>query len=889
MKQKKTILGFAMIIHSLYSYAQQPDQEYNHCTLKTRWHSNMEVTPYPRPQLKRDNWINLNGQWEFAITDSADSKPIEYSGKINVPFPIESKLSGVSKKLNPNQSLWYKRYFNIPHQNGKYLLNFGAVDYEATVYLNGKEIGKHKGGYLPFTIDITNFIKNTNNELVVKVYDPTDTGPNPHGKQTLTPSNIYYTPSSGIWQTVWIENVPQSFISSIKTNPNIDNNTINLNINLNSDYKNKKLELTIYIINDGKIINSKSVLVSKGSNQSILSLSIPDAKLWSPEFPFIYDLKVILSENKKKIDEIDSYFGMRKITIQKDEKGMDRIFLNNKYTYNLGILDQGFWPDGLYTAPSDEALEYDIKAIKLMGFNTIRKHIKIEPERWYYYADKLGILVWQDFVNPPQQLPIGSKVEFENEIQETIEQLYNHPSIVLWTLFNEGWGAYDQERLTKFVKKIDSTRLINGHSGEMLYSDNLLRSQPHKPWMNSDIVDIHTYPFPRNTPNLPGKAKVIGEFGGIGVSTYGHQWNDMQGWGYVQANATELKEKYRQMTDSLKILETNGLSASIYTQPFDVEDEENGLISYDREIIKIPIDTLRALNKKLNPFAENTIYSNFHVAQDIDVNDNDNRFNELLAKYNNGNRDSALLRRLVLIATRQKKQDIVSKIGNDYIEILNDPYSFDNLRLIKYITKSPSDKGFRMFLEKSNQIDKILGNYTSSDVLKPIIKKFELPAFKFEPDKNYDWDKILKDVTNKYGEIGEEAALGRIMIEYSGLLQNKPDWEKFGKYYVLYFKKALKHPEYIINMLSWPIFKHINDPETLRFAATVVKYAIDNWDNSPNTIDTYANLLHKTQQTQKAIEWESKALEQIRGTKDEQTYAETLQKMKDNKPTWPQN
>ncbi|GEP89885.1 Glycosyl hydrolases family 2, TIM barrel domain [Chitinophaga terrae (ex Kim and Jung 2007)] len=882
---KKEVLFILMLVvtFSKSTYSQKEG-------MKTRWFGFVPSNDlYPRPQLQRSNWTNLNGKWQYVITDTLTTQPVFSKDSIIVPFPIESMLSGVQKTIYPNQLLWYRRVFTIDDTNESYLLNFGAVDYFSSVFINGKFVGSHSGGYLPFGFDISKFIHKGENEIIVKVADPTDTGVNPHGKQALYPENIYYTSSTGIWQTVWLEHVSRNHVRSIKTTPNIDEESVEININLTTTDRINNLKVQAVVRSGSLQIAKKTIAIVTGENESKFILNIPNARLWSPEDPHLYTLSVTLISNEKTLDNVESYFGMRKIDIQKDEKGMDRIFLNNRYTYNLGTLDQGFWPDGLYTAPSDDALSYDIKAIKQMGFNTIRKHIKVEPERWYYYADKLGILVWQDFVNPPHGLPEGSRAVFEKEIKETVDHLYNHPSIVTWVLFNEGWGAYDQKRLTKWIKIYDPSRLVNGHSGEMLFTDNHLRSMPNDPWVNSDMVDIHSYPFPRNTPSLPGKAKVIGEFGGIGVSVNNHEWNDMQGWGYVQVNARDLITQYRRMTDSLKYLERNGLSASIYTQPFDVEGEENGLITYDREIIKLPLDSIRLLNQILARPTREITEPNFFIAHNLDVNDNDGKFEELLVKYKNGDRDSSILRRLILTAYRQKNQELVTQIGKDFISCMSAPFSKSNLIFIKYITRTPQDTGFQLFLNNVEKIDLVMGKNVSRNTIKDILKKSVVPEYKIDTTRVYDWNKLEKDISEKYGEIGEETILGRIMIEYSGLLGNIPDWEKFGKYYVLYFQKALEHPEFNINAISWPLFEHVTDPTVLTFATKVVKYSIDNWDRSPEILDTYANLLHKTQQTQKAIEWESKALELTKGTRDEKLFAETLQKMKDNKPTWPQN
>jgi len=462
-------------------------------------------------------------------------------------------LSGVKRALKPNQNLWYRRTFTSPSggRGAKTLLHFGAVDWQSTIYLNGKEVGRHTGGYTEFTIDITGVLNAGTNELMVKVYDPTEQGIGPHGKQVLSPKDIYYTATSGIWQTVWLEPVPQNYISGLTITPDIDKGIVNVTVN--SAVK-SKVQLTL----EGKIIIGRS--------NEVTLVPVKDAKLWSPASPYLYDLNV-----KMEDDEVKSYFGMRKISIGKDDKGIDRIMLNNKPYYNLGTLDQGFWPDGLYTAPTDEALAFDIKAIKAMGFNTIRKHIKVEPARWYYWADKLGMLVWQDMVNPNQGLPEGSKPEFEKESAEILNQLHNNPSITTWVLFNEKWGQYDQQRLTEWIKKTDPSRIVNGHTGELLYVNEQLRSPSPNAYVSADMTDVHSYPYPMISIKQAGKAQVCGEFGGIGVFIPDHQWNTSSAWGYIQEKPAALKAKYTIMNQDLQLMENEGLSGSIYTQPFDVE------------------------------------------------------------------------------------------------------------------------------------------------------------------------------------------------------------------------------------------------------------------------------------------------------------------------------
>jgi len=890
--RKKNICLSLLTVAALNCYAQSTspisaNYKISPIHMQSRWAN--QVSPinalkeYPRPQLQRKHWLNLNGLWEYSITDATAPAPSTFEGNILVPYPIESALSGVQKNLMPNKCLWYKKHIIQPSikKDERTLINVGAIDWESTIFINSKMVGQHTGGYQSFSYDITDFLRPGSNEILIKVNDPSDQGTNPHGKQVLNPQNIYYTPSSGIWQTVWLETVPATHITHLKTTPNIDNGTLDVTVTTTGDTENISLEILTSV--NGKTISSDKV--EKIQTKENKKINIPNMRLWSPDDPFLYDLTLKLIRGNKVIDEVTSYFGMRKIDIQKDEKGTDRIFLNNKYTYNLGILDQGFWPEGLYTAPTDEALYFDIKTIKSMGFNTIRKHIKIEPERWYYHADKIGILIWQDFVNPPHGLPEGSKPIFEKEVQETIEQLYNHPSIITWVLFNERWGSYDQERLTKWIKKLDPSRIVDGHSGELLYVNNKLREPATSPWIGSDMTDVHSYPEPRNSPPQPNKARVVGEFGGIGVSVPGHEWDDMQGWGYIQVLPSELREKYIHMTDKLKELEAQGLSASIFTQPFDVEGEENGLLTYDREIIKIPINEIRNINRQMvNLTSGFSLDTNYLIASNIDTNDNDNRYKELLNEYEKGNRDSSFLRRLTLMSVRKKDQKSTTKIGNDFISGLTTPFSKENLMFMLKLTRTSQDKGFDLFLKHPEMVDAKLGENVAITKVNSIIEDEEIIPYKTTTP---DWDFIEKRVYNKYGEIGKTLVLGRRMLFYGMEAQTK-NWGNFSKYYMLYFERALTFPVYDNNNFSWLIYEHTNDPKILSFAATVMKYTIEKGDQSPEAYDTYAHLLHKLNKFNEAIQWEEQALRLGRGTPYEKIFAETLQKMKSGLPAWPQ-
>lgn len=590
---KHILVVVILSIIQLSSHANTPWQM-QPVALQTRWakdvHPGNVLPEYPRPQMVRNNWQNLNGLWEYAITDWDANKPAKFDGEILVPFPIESALSGVQKAFLPMQRLWYKRTIKKPDVKGnkRVLLHFGAVDWKATIYLNGKLIGSHLGGYQHFSFDITASLKDGANELVVSVFDPTNMGNNPHGKQTLRPKNILYTACSGIWQTVWMETVPPAYIDALHMTPDVDANCLELKVYTTGTSK----DYTVEAITTTSI---KTVSI-RGAPGTLLELPIDRAHLWSPDDPFLYNLTVRLLYKGEVVDTVYSYFGMRKIEVKKDSEGIPRLFLNNKYTYNLGVLDQGYWPEGNYTAPTDSALKFDVQTIKDMGFNTIRKHVKVEPDRWYYHCDKLGILVWQDMVTC-SGYNYYAAAAFESEIEASLQQLHNFPSIVMWVLFNEGWWSYDQQRLTEWMKNTDSSRIINGHSGE-----NLDEESPPAladKWISSQVTDIHRYPGPGMAPALPGKAMVLGEWGGVRASISGHQWSKSRSWGYLDVSPSQFSRQYDYMIRKLSRYEKAGLSGSIYTQPYDVESEENGLMTYDREVMKIPVDTLKKMNATL--------------------------------------------------------------------------------------------------------------------------------------------------------------------------------------------------------------------------------------------------------------------------------------------------
>ncbi len=563
--------------------------------LMTRWASDvdpeMPLPEYPRPAFKRENWENLNGIWQYAITLKNDPRPQKFDEYILVPFPIESALSGVAKRVTENDKIWYKRVFTVQDdwKEQRLLLHFEAVDWLAAVWLNGKKVGEHRGGYDPFSFEITDYIvKEGDQELIVSVWDPTDKGPQPRGKQVSEPKGIWYTPVSGIWQTVWLEPVPQSFIESIKITPDIDVESVGIYVHVSNAQTRDQIKVIAAGVDEsGKIIGS-------GAPNKEITFAVKNPRLWFPEDPYLYDIQIQLVREQEVIDKVDSYFGMRKIGLGKDEKGITRIMLNNRFVFQAGPLDQGFWPDGIYTAPTDEALRFDIEMTKKLGFNMLRKHVKIENRRFYYWCDKLGVLVWQDmpsgdeYIGPKDPDYVRTKESseiFEYELKEMIHTLYNHPSIIMWVPFNEGWGQYDTERIAKLVKDLDPSRVVNNASG---WTDRGV----------GDIYDVHSYPFPKSPQAEENRAIVIGEFGGLGLFMEGHTWQK-ENWGYQQMqNSEDFLNRYKELFDAVwQQKDSHGLSAVVYTQTTDVETETNGLLTYDRALVKAEVEQLRKINQ----------------------------------------------------------------------------------------------------------------------------------------------------------------------------------------------------------------------------------------------------------------------------------------------------
>jgi len=572
--------------------------------LMTRWAK--DVSPknahpeYPRPQMVRQQWQNLSGLWDYAITEKDAPQPTAWDGQILVPFPVESALSGVMKRVSEQERLWYRRTFKVPGswKGKRVLLHFGAVDWEASVWVNGREIGTHRGGYDAFSFDITDALKASGDqELVVAVWDPTDAGYQPRGKQVRKPGGIWYTPTSGIWQTVWLEPVAASHIHSLRITPQVDASSVIVQTTARSG-AGRSLEFEVEVLDGTKVVQRAKIGTSSTAGEVVaprVELKVPNAKLWSPDSPHLYGLRIRLFEDGKKVDVVESYFGLRKIAVAKDAHGINRLFLNNRPLFQFGPLDQGFWPDGLYTAPTDEALRYDIEMTKKLGFNMARKHVKIEPARWYYWCDKLGLLVWQDMPSGDRYISGNqpditrspeSAANFERELRAMVEGLYNHPCIVMWVPYNEGWGQWDTCRIVDLIKQWDPTRLVNNASG----------------WTDrgcGDVHDIHSYPGPAVPPLDEKRAAVLGEFGGLGLPVKGHTWQDERNWGYRSfKTAEELTDAYIALIRRLHPMTGNqGLCAAVYTQTTDVEVEVNGLMTYDRALVKMDPAAIAAANQ----------------------------------------------------------------------------------------------------------------------------------------------------------------------------------------------------------------------------------------------------------------------------------------------------
>lgn len=576
--------------------------------LATRWAA--EVTPekvlpeYPRPQLVREKWLNLNGLWDYAIRPKADAQPTTWDGKILVPFAAESALSGVMKPVGSANRLWYRRTFTPPADwsGHRLLLHFGAVDWDTTVFVNGQKMGDHRGGYDAFTFDISSGMKaGQPTEVVVSVWDPTDEGEQPRGKQVRRPRSIWYTAVTGIWQTVWVEPVLQRSIEHVRITPDPDRDRVRFEIarrGISEDNIARSSEQVDIVIKGagGRVVAERRGVTA----DKPIDVPLAKATRWSPGNPFLYQVDITLRMGNAPVDRVGSYFGMRTIAVKKDAQGLNRLFLNGQPLFQMGPLDQGWWPDGLYTAPTDAALKYDLDVTKQLGFNMVRKHTKVEPARWYYWCDTIGLLVWQDMPSafPPardtvaQDAPAPKQsaeghAQVERELTAMIDALWNVPSIVMWVPFNEGWGQYDTPRIAKFVKEKDPTRVVNETSG----------------WDNhdsGDVRDVHEYPGPSMPPIEDDRVAVLGEFGGLGLVVDDHIWQRDANWGYRSYKTRqELNDQYAMRVSSLKPLIGHGLAAAVYTQTTDVEIEVNGFMTYDRAITKLDVDRVKALHESL--------------------------------------------------------------------------------------------------------------------------------------------------------------------------------------------------------------------------------------------------------------------------------------------------
>ncbi len=617
MKKVLLIVLNALLINGILS-AQKAVWKLAGDKIVTPWAEKVNplspLPEYPRPQMVRNKWKNLNGLWDYSITPLSAEKPVSYQGKILVPYAIESALSGVKKLVGKDSLLWYRTSFALPStMKGKnILLHFGAVDWESEVYINGVKAGIHQGGYDPFTFNITPYLNKGNQQQIeLRVWDPCDKGPQPRGKQVSRSNSIWYTSVTGIWQTVWLEAVPDTYIASTKQTPDIDKQIVTVSANISKPQTGDIVKISAW---DG----SSMVSEKETSGGGDVVLQVDNPKLWSPDSPFLYDLKLSLIRKGKVIDEVKSYFAMRKISVNHDDKGVLRMLLNNLILFQYGPLDQGWWPDGLYTAPTDEALAFDIIKTKEMGFNMIRKHVKVEPARWYYHCDKTGIMVWQDMPsgdlgggrwNDRPGMEGGSdktRTEASEKIYRTewnaiIDNLYNSPCIVVWVPFNEAWGQFKTEEITTWTMQKDPSRLVNSASGGNFHAVG-------------HILDLHNYPGPvMAKPEIFGsnQAIVLGEYGGLGLPVEGHTWLNKDNWGYrTFANADTLFSTFKNYQRQMVPFIIRGLSAAVYTQTTDVEIETNGLMTYDRKVIKIPADQLKEASRKLYDATKDIIIKN---------------------------------------------------------------------------------------------------------------------------------------------------------------------------------------------------------------------------------------------------------------------------------------
>lgn len=630
---RKLLLTFLALSVAISSFAQKWAPVGNN--IKTEWTSKIDpsnpLPEYPRPQMVRKNWVNLNGLWNYAITE-ASAESFKSEGRILVPYAVESSLSGVGRRITKNDALWYERSFSIPKDwEGKnVLLHFGAVDWQAEVYVNDQQVGEHRGGYDPFSFDITPYLKKSGKQTVkVKVQDASDNGFQPRGKQCIINTGIWYTPVSGIWQTVWLEPVAPAHIENYYVVSDVDKSTMTIEVDASTSEGDV---VKVAVLEGGQGYSaenpSSKVIAETRVQNGKAEIKIDNMKTWSPDCPYLYGVRLTVTRDGKVVDTVEGYTAMRKISIVKDKSlnAYHRMALNNDPLFQFGPLDQGWWPDGLYTAPTDEALKFDVVKTKELGFNMIRKHIKVEPARWYYWCDVYGMLVWQDMpciadhsrkqfpardkevveVSAAKwshdsflggtycDIPLEWKSNFYREWTNIINAFKNFQCIVVWVPFNESWGQFDTPAVVKMTKELDPTRLVNPASGGNF--DFSCGAEGY-----GDIIDVHHYPCPAMNFFDRKFVNVLGEYGGIGLPVEGHTWNIDRKWGYggTKKDSEEVMTIYEQYLDMLKVFVSTGCAAAVYTQTTDVEGEVNGLMTYDRKVIKVDIPRIAKGNKSV--------------------------------------------------------------------------------------------------------------------------------------------------------------------------------------------------------------------------------------------------------------------------------------------------